>query len=299
MQEKSAKKSQILLTPDTDFVVQTAEGNFCTSSEENVDENVTVFRALSKSSNISLSREVNSAVTTGQSSNSSVARDVVSSHVLDNCIPTANSDEIHIKHEPLDTEYPFDSDISSDPLYERSDKNPLRTIRHISSYSSDLFTSSTKSTNNDIPQSGMDSSLLPMNADSSVKPETSHSFVSSNVGIQLSTSSRSPAAESERQKAVTYPSAGPNLNLRCDKCDFVAEYPHQLSRHGRSHVGYKPFACSHCYFRSSQQGNLIAHMRIHTGEKPFSCPLCPYQARQKIHVIKHLQNFHHRTEHYV
>ena len=79
----------------------------------------------------------------------------------------------------------------------------------------------------------------------------------------------------------------------CHLCPYESDHSSHLSRHMRTHTGYKPHACPHCNYSCTQKSNLIRHIRdLHAGEKPFKCHMCHYKCTQKSHLVKHLKTKH-------
>ena len=75
--------------------------------------------------------------------------------------------------------------------------------------------------------------------------------------------------------------------FKCRHCDKLFNNRSNLVQHERSHTGEKPFKCKHCDKSFSRSSHLVTHERLHTGEKPFKCKHCDKSFADRSHLVKH------------
>lgn len=111
-----------------------------------------------------------------------------------------------------------------------------------------------------------------------------------------------------------------NSELKCDHCEFTAQYPstmklhmvkhfnerpfvcqqcskafkrksalntHQKNVHGKFPVGVKEMKCDKCDFTAAYLAQFERHMRIHSGERPYKCKFCSKRFRLKGNLRRH------------
>eukprot|EP00744_Colponema_vietnamica_P001315 GILI01002194.1.p1 GENE.GILI01002194.1~~GILI01002194.1.p1 ORF type:complete len:208 (+),score=26.58 GILI01002194.1:133-756(+) len=77
----------------------------------------------------------------------------------------------------------------------------------------------------------------------------------------------------------------------CEYCGKEFRQQYNLTRHIRSHTGYRPYKCNMdgCTKSFSTASVLRTHQRVHTGERPYTCtyPYCGKSFSQKGHLSRH------------
>ncbi|KAM7319357.1 hypothetical protein ACRRTK_022469 [Alexandromys fortis] len=110
---------------------------------------------------------------------------------------------------------------------------------------------------------------------------------------QKTTSHKAVGSKPQHRKERTF---------SCQLCNKIYRDPSGLSRHRRTHLGYRPSSCSVCGKRFRDQSEVKRHMKVHENRKPVtgnqehevisppgSCSVCGKRFRDQSEVKRHMK----------